>query len=52
MTDKVWIEMAETVAIGIRAMPVIKDYRDWWCLLSLDGYGSHLKIEALETFAK
>ena len=52
MTDEVWIEMAETVAIGIQAMPVIKDHRDWWCLLSLDGYGSHLKIEALETFAK
>jgi hypothetical protein len=52
MTNQVWIEMAETVAMGIRAMPVIKDHPDWWCLLSLDGYGSHLKIEALETFAK
>jgi hypothetical protein len=52
MTNQVWIEMAETVAMGIRAMPVIKDHPDWWCLLSLDGCGSHLKIEALETFAK
>jgi hypothetical protein len=52
MTDQVWIEMAETVAMGIRAMPVIEDHPDWWCLLSLDGYGSHLKIEALEIFAK
>jgi hypothetical protein len=52
MTNQVWIEMPETVAIGIQAMPVIKDNPDWRCLPSLDGYGSHSKIEALETFAK
>jgi hypothetical protein len=52
MTDEVWIETAERVALGIRCMPKIEDHGDWWCLLSADGFGSHLKIEALETFAK
>jgi hypothetical protein len=52
MTDKAWIEMAERVALGIRCMPKIKDHGDWWCLLSVDGFGSHLKTEALQTFAK
>jgi hypothetical protein len=33
-------------------MSVIKDHPDWWCHLSLDGYGSHLKTEALTMFAK
>jgi hypothetical protein len=33
-------------------MPVIKDHHDWWCLLSVDGFGSHLKTKALEIFAK
>jgi hypothetical protein len=52
MTDEAWIEMAERVALGIRCMPKIEDHGDWWCLLSVDGFGSHLKTEALETFAK
>ncbi len=52
MTDEAWIEMSERVALGIRCMPKIKDHGDWWCLLSVDGFGSHLKTEALQTFAK
>ncbi len=52
MTDKAWIEMAERVALGIGCMLTIEDHGDWWCLLSVDGFGSHLKTEALETFAK
>ena len=52
MTDDTWIELAEPLAKGIRAMSVIKDHPDWWCLLSLDGYGSHLKTDALAMFAK
>ena len=52
MTDDAWTEMAESLAKGIRAMPVIRDHPDWWCYLSLDGFGSHLTPAALEVFAK
>jgi hypothetical protein len=52
MTDTVWIDMSEPVAKGIQAMSVIKNHPEWWSLLPLDGYGSHLKAKALETFAK
>ncbi len=50
VTDMAWIEMAERVALGIQCMPKIEDHGDWWCLLSVDGFGSHLKTDALETF--
>ena len=37
---------------GIWEMPAIKDHPEWWCLLSLAGFGSHLNTDALEVFAK
>ena len=43
MTDEAWVAMAEDLAKGIRAMPVIKDHPDWWVCLILDGYLSHVK---------
>ena len=43
MTDDAWIALAEKLAKGIRAMPVIKDHPNWWVCLILDGYGSHVK---------
>ena len=52
MTDEVWEAIAEPLAKGIQAMPVFKDHPDWWCYLSLDGFGSHLSPVALEVFAK
>ncbi len=52
MTDEAWIETAQKVATGIRCIPKIEDHEDWWCLFSVDGFGSHLKTEALETFVK
>jgi hypothetical protein len=33
-------------------MPKFEDHKDWWCLLSVNGYGSHLKTKALETSVK
>ena len=52
MTDEAWKKMCAKVCKGIREMPGIKDHKDWWCLLSLDGFGSHLNIDALEVFAE
>ena len=52
MTDQAWREIVHDMCKGIRAMPKIEDHKDWWCLLSLDGFGSHLDASALEIFAE
>jgi hypothetical protein len=50
MTDEAWIELAPGLCAGIRAMPVIKDHPDWWVVMTLDGFTSHLGNEALKVF--
>ena len=52
MTDDTWKKMVREMCEGIREMPVIKDHPEWWVLLSLDGFGSHLNMKALEVFAE
>jgi hypothetical protein len=42
MTNKAWDGAAEKLAKGIRAMPVIVDYPEFWLVLHLDGYKSHV----------
>ena len=40
------------MAKGIRALPVVRDHPNWWFVLSLDGYGSHLNVyKTLKLFA-
>jgi hypothetical protein len=41
MTEDAWLEMAPTIADGIRAMPVICDRPDWWVMKIIDGFGPH-----------
>ena len=48
MTDETWLELSHSLGKGIRSMPVVKDHPDWWFLLCMDGYGSHVQPEALE----
>ena len=50
MTDEAWLEAAPLLSEGIREAPVIRDHPDWWVILSLDGFGSHLGAEALIIF--
>jgi hypothetical protein len=52
LTDDCWREITPYIAKGIRAMPVIRDYPDWWVCMTLDGYKSHLLPEALEPFTE
>ena len=53
MTDEVWGEFAEDLCKGIRAMPVVCDHPQWWFILTMDGYGSHVNVHtAHETFAR
>ena len=52
MTEEAWLEMAPTIAKGIRNMPVISDRPDWWVLKIIDGFGPHTSSEqAMQIFA-
>ena len=33
-------------------MPVVRDYVDWWIIMTLDGFVSHLEPAALLIFSK
>ena len=37
---------------GIRAMKGITNHSDWWIVLSLHGFGSHLVGKSLKEFSK
>jgi sulfur relay (sulfurtransferase) DsrC/TusE family protein len=53
MTNSTWDSAAEKLARGIRMMPVIKDHPDFWCVLHLDGFKSHvMTYQAQVTFRK
>jgi hypothetical protein len=47
MTDEAWDEVVPFLCEGICKMNGIKDNKDWWVVLSLDGFGSHLGPDAL-----
>ena len=51
MTEAAWIEMAPSIAAGIRAMPVICDHPDWWVVKIIDGFGAHTSsLKAMEIY--
>ena len=51
MTDSVYADIAPHLAAGIRKMPHLCDYPEWWVVVSLDGFGSHVNVhEAQEAF--
>lgn len=51
MTEEAWIEMAPSIADGIRAMPVIVDNPDWWVVKIIDGFGPHTSsLKAMEIY--
>eukprot|EP00957_Ditylum_brightwellii_P105872 8073936-Ditylum_brightwellii.AAC.1 len=51
MTDKDWVIAAKQLSKGICAMSVVRDYPQWWFVLTCDGFGSHINIpEALQVF--
>jgi len=53
MTDDAWLQMVPKLCKSIRNMEVIRDHPDWWVLLSLNGFGSHVNVfEAHDFFAK
>ena len=48
MTNAAWDESAEELARGIRQMPVIKDHPNYWVILHLDGFKSHVMTYAAQ----
>ena len=49
MTEDAWLEMAPTMARGIRKMPVICDNPSWWVVKIIDGFGPHTSSEKAMT---
>ena len=53
MTHDAWLELVPTLCKSLRSMEVICDHPDWWIIVSLDGFGSHVDVhEAHMIFAK
>lgn len=53
MTDSTYAIIAPELADGIRKMPFICEHPNWWVVVSLDGFGSHVNVhQAQEAFYK
>ena len=53
MTEDAWLEMAPTIAAGLRQMPVVCDMKDWWMVKVIDGFGPHTSsAKAMEIYAE
>ena len=44
MTDEVYMRLVPKLCKGIREMPAVRDHKDWWCVWSLDRFGSHVNV--------
>lgn len=52
MTTEAWDDIVPDLAKGIRALPVVREHKDWWFCLCLDGFESHLSPYSRKVFAK
>ena len=52
MTNEVWMKIVPHLCDDIPAMKGITNHSDWWIVLSLHGFGSHLVGKSLEEFSK
>ena len=44
MNDKAWLEIIPKFYRLIRIQEIIRGYPEWWVLLSLDGFTSHVNV--------
>ena len=44
MTITAWLEILTKLCRSIRNQEVIRDHPDWWFLLPLDGFVSHVNV--------
>ena len=47
LNDKNWIKIAPAFCEGISMMPVVRDYPDWWIVMTPDGFEYNLEPAAL-----
>ena len=52
LNDETWRKIAPSLCKGIRAMPIVNDHPDWWIVMTLDGFASHLDPEGLLIFSE
>jgi len=45
MTDVTWTKVVPILCKAIRNLPVIRDHPDWWIVIALDGFGSHINVD-------
>ena len=51
MTDETWMTVVPFLSKGIRKMPIICEHPNWWVVLTLEGFGSHVNVtEAQKVF--
>ena len=50
--EDTWIKIAPALCKGVRMMPVVRDYPDWWIIMTIDGFASHFYPTALLIFLK
>ena len=51
MTDSAFDELAEDMARGVRAMPVVCEHPNWWVLATADGFRAHkMTLKAQDVF--
>ena len=44
MTDEVYLGLVPKLCKGVREIPVVRDHKYWWCVRSLDVFGSHVNV--------
>ena len=44
MNDEAWLEIIPKLCKSIWRQEIIWDHPDWWVLLSLDGFTSHVNV--------
>ena len=45
MTDETLHSIAPKLAKGLWYFPMVKDNANWWVVMMLDGYGSHINVQ-------
>jgi hypothetical protein len=50
MTNEVYLELVPKFCEGIRSMPIVNCYLDWWVMILLDGYGSNANVHEAESW--
>ena len=51
LNDETWVEIVPHLCKAIRKMPHVRDHPNWWCVITFDGYATHLLPDQLKVFS-